>query len=105
MPQPNDVAYPMHQEEKETTKTNQKKPHHANVQFVFTVMAKVHALSSKLWQKLPQSINELLWHNIRVLTRILKIGVKMSFARKNGVLSYFFIGTFEKVVVKIKKLE
>ena len=30
--------------------------------FVFTVMAKVHAVSSKLWQSLTQSINELLWH-------------------------------------------
>ena len=29
----------------------------------------------------------------------------MLFARKNGVLPYFSIGTFEKVGVKIKKLE
>ena len=41
----------------------------------------------------------------RVLTRILKIGVKMLFARKIGVLPYFSIGTFEKVGVRIKKLE
>ena len=33
---------------------------------------------------------------LRVLTGILKIGVKMLFARKNGVLPYFSIGTFEK---------
>ena len=39
-----------------------KKNHPANVQFVFTVMTKVHAVSSKLWQELSQSINELLWH-------------------------------------------
>ena len=42
----------------------------------------------------------------RVLTRILKIGVNMLFSRKkNGVLPYFSIGTFEKVGVRIKKLE
>ena len=44
-------------------------------------------------------------YDSRVLTRILKIGVKMLFARKNGVLPYFSIGTFEKVGVRIKKLE
>ena len=33
-----------------------------NGQIKSLVMAKVHAVSSKLWQKLPQSINELLWH-------------------------------------------
>ena len=41
----------------------------------------------------------------RVITRTLTIGVKMLFARKNGVLPYFSIGTFEKVGVRVKKLE
>ena len=38
------------------------KTHLANVQVDFTVMTKGHAVSSKLWQELSQSINELLWH-------------------------------------------
>ena len=42
----------------------------------------------------------------RVLTRILKKGVKMLFARKKkGILPYFSIGTFEKVGARIKKME
>ena len=58
LPQSNDAVYPMHQEEKETTqKTN--KQHRITSNRNFTVMAKFHAVSSKLKQK-PQSVNELL---------------------------------------------
>ena len=41
----------------------------------------------------------------RVLTRILKIGVKCCLPENIGVLLYFSIDTFEKVGVRIKKLE
>ena len=41
----------------------------------------------------------------RILTRILKIGVKCCLPEKFGVLPYFSIGTFEKVGVRIKKLK
>ena len=61
------------------------------------------AFFQQFWEKAPgQNWGKM----IRVLTRILKIELKMLFARKkNGVLPYFSISTFEKVGVRIKKLE
>ena len=41
----------------------------------------------------------------RVLTRILKIGVKCCCPEKVGVLPYFSIETFQKVGVRNEKLE
>ena len=35
-------------------------------------MAKVHAVSSKLWQELSQSINELFWHENYLLYQKIK---------------------------------
>ena len=43
--------------------------------------------------------------HLRVLTRILKIGVKMVFARKIWSFTILFYWHFEKVRVRIKKLE
>ena len=41
----------------------------------------------------------------RVLTRLLKIGVKCCRPEKVGVLQYFSIETFQKVGVRNEKLE
>ena len=41
----------------------------------------------------------------RVLTRILKIGVKSVVQKKLGVLQYFSIELFQKVGVRNEKLE
>ena len=69
LPKLNDAAYPMHQEEKEITKKPNKQTRVTNNRnFIMqilhlsslTVMVKIHAVSSKLWQELPQSIHELL---------------------------------------------
>ena len=43
--------------------------------------------------------------HFRVLTRILKIGVKCCCPEKVGVLPYFSIETFQKVGVRNEKLE
>ena len=60
VPQSNDAAYSMHQEEMKPLKnklhrvTSNRNFIMQKVQFVFTVMARIHVFSSKLWQKLPQ---------------------------------------------------
>ena len=41
----------------------------------------------------------------RVLTRILRIGVKCGHPEKVGVLPYFSIETFQKVGIRNEKLE
>ena len=45
------------------------------------------------------------FRHLRVLTRILKIGVKCCHPEKVGVLPYFSIETFQKVGVRNEKLE
>ena len=65
LPKSNDAAYPVHQEEKETTNKQPRVTNNRNfIMQMFnssslTVMNKIHAVSSKLWQDLPQPINEL----------------------------------------------
>ena len=66
LPQSNDAAYPMQQEDKETTQKANKPTNNRNlIMHTFklsslTVMVKIHAASSKLWQELSQSMNETL---------------------------------------------
>ena len=74
--QSNDAAYPMHQEEREAAKTHTHPPPKKTFAIIVSnnrnfimQMFDFHcqgscAVSSKRWQKLPQSINELLLHFI-----------------------------------------
>ena len=63
-------------------------------------------LSSKHMKKMRHGIIIHLWNVIfRVLTRILKIGVKCCRPEIVGVLPYFSIETFQKVGVRNEKLE
>ena len=84
-----------------------------NIQNCFWLGVVIELLSSK-WKVVAScadsyitdiffSCKRLIIH--RVLTRIFEMGVKMLFSRKIEVLPYFSIGTFEKVGVRIKKLE
>ena len=56
----------MHQEEKENTKKKKQSKQHgvlSNRNFImqiFNLSSLIYAVKSKLWQKLPQSMNELL---------------------------------------------